>query len=228
MAAVVEFLVKMKDGLSGPLEHIADSSKTADTALAHLTKTGEGVKQMADSATGATKKLTESLTNMDALKESMPESVKGGFESIKASLPESVASAFSGVGSLITNPFVIAGAYAKGEVLGDKSFYNDHQIKVTQGGAKEKTAEEKAKEAYKDSKLEEGGDKKADATGGASVEAGLSAVSGGGVKNITVSVNKMIEKLEIHIVGGGQELKQELERIVEETMVRAIASATTR
>lgn len=56
----------------------------------------------------------------------------------------------------------------------------------------------------------------------------INAVSGGGAKNITVTVGKMIETLSISVSGGTREAGREIERIVEESMVRALASATAR
>jgi tape measure domain-containing protein len=63
---------------------------------------------------------------------------------------------------------------------------------------------------------------------GANVSDGINAVSGGGVKNITITIGKMIEQLTIHVAGGNREAATEMERIVEEQMLRAIASASGR
>jgi flagellar basal body-associated protein FliL len=62
----------------------------------------------------------------------------------------------------------------------------------------------------------------------ANASEGINAVSGGGAKNITISIGKMVEKLEIRIVGGTQQVAQEMEQMIEEVMVRAIASASHR
>lgn len=69
--------------------------------------------------------------------------------------------------------------------------------------------------------------KKPDAKGLGAADS-INAVSGGGVKNITVTVGKMIENLTVSINGGAKEAGKEIERIVEESMVRALASATAR
>lgn len=60
------------------------------------------------------------------------------------------------------------------------------------------------------------------------VNDGINAVSGGGAQNSTIQIGKMVEKLEIRIVGGTQQVAQEMEQMIEEVMVRAIASATRR
>jgi tape measure domain-containing protein len=123
----------------------------------------------------------------------------------------------------------IGGAYKKGEAEGTKSWNKDHEIKVTNDTKKEKTPEELLKDNYKNSKVDSAADdKKDDKEAGAKTEAGLNAVSGGGVKNITVTVGKMIETLEIKIYGGVAEMQTQIERAVEEGMTRAIASATAK
>ncbi len=60
----------------------------------------------------------------------------------------------------------------------------------------------------------------------AKAEAGINAVSGGGVKNIYVTVQKMIETSYITMTNDTKQAALELERKIEEGMVRAIASAS--
>lgn len=62
----------------------------------------------------------------------------------------------------------------------------------------------------------------------AKVEQGVNAISGGGVKNIYVTVNKMIENSYITMTQETKQAAQDLERLIEEGMVRAIASASAR
>lgn len=56
----------------------------------------------------------------------------------------------------------------------------------------------------------------------------INAVSGGGVKNITVTVGKMFDNITFVIQNGTKQLASEIERVAEEAVVRAIASASAR
>lgn len=56
----------------------------------------------------------------------------------------------------------------------------------------------------------------------------VNAISGGGVKNITITVGKMFETVNNYIENGTKQYARELERIAEEAVVRAIASASNR
>lgn len=58
---------------------------------------------------------------------------------------------------------------------------------------------------------------------------GINAISGGGVKNITVSVGTMVKELVVQVIGGNpQDIEDKMEKIVEASMTRAIASATAK
>jgi hypothetical protein len=65
-------------------------------------------------------------------------------------------------------------------------------------------------------------------TNTAKVDQGINAISGGGVKNIYVTVNKMIENSYITVTQETKQAARDLERLIEEGMVRAIASASAR
>lgn len=56
----------------------------------------------------------------------------------------------------------------------------------------------------------------------------VNAISGGGVKNITVTVGTMFQNIEFHIQNGTKQIAYELERIAEEAVTRAIASASAK
>jgi len=112
----------------------------------------------------------------------------------------------------------VSGAYELGAAKGAASWL-DSQKKEESPTDKlfgTKTGEG-AKEAYWNKKDKK--DKPADDK--------INAVSGGGVKNIYVTVHKMIETMENHFTNV-KEGSAEIERIVEEAMVRAVASASGR
>lgn len=70
---------------------------------------------------------------------------------------------------------------------------------------------------------------KRDTSSTAKAKEGINAISGGGIKNITVTIGKMIDGgITVHLQNGTKQMAQEIERLVEESMVRAIASATNR
>jgi hypothetical protein len=57
----------------------------------------------------------------------------------------------------------------------------------------------------------------------------VNAVSGGGGRNVTINIEKMVEKIENVFQGGGtQDYADSLRQVVEEVMVRTIASAAGR
>jgi hypothetical protein len=62
----------------------------------------------------------------------------------------------------------------------------------------------------------------------AKVADGVNAISGGGVKNITVTIGKMIESSYITVTQETKQAAKDLERMIEEGMVRAVASASGR
>jgi len=59
-------------------------------------------------------------------------------------------------------------------------------------------------------------------------KAGINAVSGGGSKTIAITVNKMVETMNWHVNNSVRESVADMERMVEEALVRTIASATGR
>jgi tape measure domain-containing protein len=110
MAGVLEFIIKMQDGLSGTLGKVAVSSTTARGALDKLTASSKELKSMSGEAAAASQNLISNLSKLNSLKTAMPEAVSKGFEAIKSSLPEGVESAFGSIAGILTNPFVVAGA----------------------------------------------------------------------------------------------------------------------
>lgn len=60
------------------------------------------------------------------------------------------------------------------------------------------------------------------------VAEGINAVSGGGAKVVNIQIGKMVERLEIKVTNGTQQMAKDLEQAVEEILVRALASANAR
>jgi hypothetical protein len=156
-----------------------------------------------------------------------------GFRKVVYGMWESVKTIFSNIGKFFGKLFgydmgdyeSVGAAWGKGMAKGAQSFKNSQAEKKNKNAA---SAHGLGTEQTALQKILLKQDKSGAAAGTSSTQAGLNAVSGGGVKNITVTVGKMVEHLEIKIIGGTQQMAQQVERIVEEAMVRAIASASGR
>ncbi|MCO5229611.1 MAG: hypothetical protein M9958_00505 [Chitinophagales bacterium] len=57
---------------------------------------------------------------------------------------------------------------------------------------------------------------------------GLNAVSGGGTKNISIVIHKMLDNTSIIVQNGTQQLGRDIQRVVEESLIRAVASGSGR
>jgi hypothetical protein len=63
---------------------------------------------------------------------------------------------------------------------------------------------------------------------GSEIEKGVNAVSGGGAKNITISIHKLVEKFEVKMTNGTHQMARDIEQLVEEALVRAIGGAVAK
>lgn len=120
----------------------------------------------------------------------------------------------------------VGDAYKRGEVEGEKSWIKSQADKKKAATSKANSPASSIlqpnKTAYWKNRQGTG------ATATAGNKDGLNAVSGGGVKNITVTIGKMIESMNNTFTNGTAPGVNEIERMVEEALVRAIASASGR
>ncbi len=112
----------------------------------------------------------------------------------------------------------VKGAYGRGEEKGAASWAASEKEKEKKSVLfPEDAAAQKAKEDYNKST---GRDEK--------TKAGINAVSGGGSKTIAITINKMVETMNWHVNNSVKESMPDMERMVEEALVRVIASGTGR
>jgi hypothetical protein len=155
-----------------------------------------------------------------------------GFRKVVYGMWESVKSIFSNIGKFFGKLFgydmgdyeSVGAAWGKGMAKGADSFKKSQEEKKSKSATEAHFGSPLAN-ALMPSKFTDG---KSEKGGSSAAQAGLNAVSGGGVKNITITVGKMVEHLEVKIIGGTQQMAQEVQRAAEEALVRALASASGR
>lgn len=123
----------------------------------------------------------------------------------------------------------IGNAYARGAAKGAKSWAEDQKSKEDANSASLKAVngvgESDAQRAAREKKQRQ---EEARLRADKNAKEGINAISGGGVKNITVTIAKMFDHPTYILQNGTKQLAAEIDRLVEESVVRAITSASAR
>mgnify|MGYP005845272749 CR=1 FL=1 len=150
-----------------------------------------------------------------------------GFRKVVYGVWEAVGSIFNNIGKFFGKIFGIdvgdyenvGVAFGKGVAKGEKSWKESKkQDAATEshfGGALENVlinSKTDGKSEIKDSKTQ---DK-------------INAVSGGGAKNVTINIAKVVERFEVKVANADRKMQQDIQELVEQAMVSVLASAAGR
>lgn len=116
----------------------------------------------------------------------------------------------------------VGAAYDGGKEKGSKS-WEDSQDKKKEKDEKFETPEAKLFDYLKKSDLSKNTKDNKSTTAD-----GVNAVSGGGMKNVSIVIHKMLDNTSIVVQNGTQQLGRDIQRVVEESLIRAVASASGR